>query len=201
MADALSLDMRRLGLRMGSELSGRDGAAGEALEYAGLRGRLALLCGGARLSAATRLLLEAQAADEACAWVVRRGFEPYLPDWRDAGVALESVVVVRLEQGQQAARAAELLLRGGGLGLVVLDVDDAPPRAALRRLAQHAERQDCVAALLCERSELDSAVSVAVRADLDEGGRERLHIEALRDRRQPGGWQVEERVDAVPGCP
>ena len=193
--------MRRLGLRMGSELPGRDGAAGEALEYAGLRGRLALLCGGARLSAATRLLLEAQAADEACAWVVRRGFEPYLPDWRDAGVALDSVIVVRLEQGASAARAAELLLRGGGLGLVVLDVDDAPPRAALRRLAQHAERQDCVAALLCERSELDSSVSVAVRADIDGGGRERLHIEAIRDRRQPGGWHLEERVDAPPGSP
>ncbi len=57
---------------------------------------------------------------EPVAWIVAGGALPHPADLMAAGVSCEELAVIRVE-GEQAARAAEMLLGSGGFGLVVVD--------------------------------------------------------------------------------
>jgi recombination protein RecA len=97
-------------------------------------GRFVEISGGPRhacTTAAVTILREAQGLGETAAWIQYRDGTLYPPDLADSGIELPALVVVRIPEGGGAAaacRAAELLLRSGGLGLVVLDLRGRAPR-------------------------------------------------------------------------
>lgn len=110
---------------------------------------------GARTSVAVASVLEAQREGESVAWIESRdqagGIFP--PDLAEAGVDLEALAIVHVPARADALyRAAELLLRSGAFGLVIIDTmavkvsrGAAAGRRALSRLhAQAREHQSSV---------------------------------------------------------
>jgi recombination protein RecA len=96
------------------------------------RGALTEICGPAG-SGRTSVLMAAMAArmeaGEACALVdARDAFDPHAA--AEAGVRLEQLLWVRCRNVDQALRAADLLIQGGGFGLIALDLGDTPARVA-----------------------------------------------------------------------
>jgi hypothetical protein len=90
-------------------------------------GRLVELCGEAQTSTAVAILAHAQREGETAAWIQPARGELYPPDLAAAGVDVEALVVIHVpETGAMSGaagqcRAAELLLRSGGFGLLVID--------------------------------------------------------------------------------
>ncbi len=128
-----------------------------AWSWAELSGRLCELGPGrepAVLSAAAALVRDAQRRGEPAAWVTVGADLVYPPDLAAGGIDLARLPVVRAADCATAGRAADLLLRSGAYGLVVLDLMAGGPRATLAaplqsRLSQLARRHD--AAVLCLR--------------------------------------------------
>src|SRR5580700_2930323 len=94
------------------------------------RGALTEIC-GPPCSGRSSLLISALAArtaeGEACALVdARDSFDPYLAN--GAGVALKQLLWVRCQNADQALRATDLLIQGGGFGLVAVDLSDIAPK-------------------------------------------------------------------------
>jgi hypothetical protein len=103
-------------------------------------GRLVELCGEAQTSTAVSILAHAQREGETAAWIQPVHGELYPPDLAAAGVDVEALVVIHVPPAGTAkggecpkptgtamagaagqCRAAELLLRSGGFGLLVID--------------------------------------------------------------------------------
>ena len=94
------------------------------------RGGLTEICGPPCSGRAT-LLLSALASGtaqaEACALVDGRdSFDPHSAE--AAGVKLERLLWVRCRNIDQCLRATDLLLQGGGFGLIALDLSVLPPK-------------------------------------------------------------------------
>ena len=85
---------------------------------------------GPPCSGKTSLLISALAsrttASEVCALVdARDTFDPHSAE--AAGVKLEQLLWVRCRNVDQALRSTDLLIQGGGFGLIALDLGDTPP--------------------------------------------------------------------------
>lgn len=85
---------------------------------------------GPPCSGKTSLLISAlasrTAASEMCALVdARDAFDPHSAE--AAGVKLEQLLWVRCRNVDQALRSTDLLIQGGGFGLIALDLGDTPP--------------------------------------------------------------------------
>jgi recombination protein RecA len=96
--------------------------------------RIVELAGGPRASRTTlaaSLVVEAQMLNEPVAWIERRAGDLFPPDLAACGVDLSALIVVRVADDERSGpRAAELLLRSGAFGLVVIDyAHAATPRA------------------------------------------------------------------------
>jgi hypothetical protein len=95
------------------------------------RGGLTEICGppcSGRTSLLVSALAERTAQDEVCALVDGRDtFDPHSAE--AAGVALKQILWVRCRNIDQAFRATDLLIQGGGFGLIALDLSDNPPEA------------------------------------------------------------------------
>ncbi|NVB41226.1 hypothetical protein G6O69_25530 [Pseudenhygromyxa sp. WMMC2535] len=137
-------------LDLSPPLEPRREAQGRSLAELVEPGRLVELCGEARTSAAASILSQIQRSGETSAWVQPGPGSLYAPDLADAGVDIEALVVVhvppaspsRRGPGANASpqsgprgpagqcRAAELLLRSGAFGLVILDFAGAEPRGS-----------------------------------------------------------------------
>ena len=187
---------------------------GEALEpvpagrpawsRAELAGRLCELSAGqdgALLSAAIGLVVDAQQDGEPVAWVSATRAVFFPPDAAACGVDLAALVVVQAKDAPMAGRAADVLLRSGAFGLVVLDLGTsaAMPTPLQGRLVQLALKHD--AALLCltgkqpDEASLGSLVSLrgqAVRRRSRDGRRFTCRITALKDKRRGPGWTWQE---------
>ena len=90
-----------------------------------LTGRLAELSSwgtGASLTLAFELVLQAQHGGEPVAWITTSPSTFFPPDVAHGGVDLDALPVVRVPDGQAAARAADKLVRSGAFGLVILDL-------------------------------------------------------------------------------
>lgn len=106
-------------------------------------GQLLELSGRApgKLSAVVRLIVHAQAEQEPVAWITTRSAACfYPPDFERAGVDLSALCVVRLADEREGSanvsshgvlRAAEVLLRSGAFGLVVIDLMQGVPKGEL----------------------------------------------------------------------
>lgn len=118
----------------------------------------------ARFTTAVALVLAAQRASETVAWIQPEGGPLYPPDLHASGVDLDALVVVHVPKRQEtrhaALKAAEILLRSGAFGLVVVDLtagacnDGAAWQGRLSGLAR--QHQSCVVLLTHKGAHADS---------------------------------------------
>jgi recombination protein RecA len=148
----------------------------------------------ARLSAAVSAVLRAQRLGETTAWIEpaapAEGGTVYPPDLLDSGVDPAALPVVRVPAGAGSAapfRAAELLLRSGAFGLVVLDLRGGRGRVPAawpgRLLACAREHRARVLFLTAKGGGAESMGSLVA-----------LRMEPVRQRIRPGLFVVESRV-------
>ncbi len=195
-----------------------------------LFGRLSEVSSGpgtAALTLALRLVVEAQRLGEPVAWITDRASSFFPPDARATGVDLDALVCVfpprsrgrfprrrspQKDGGSLVLHAADLLVRSGGFGLVVLDLghDDLHrkidlPMAMQSRLAGLARRHQTAILCLTEKSRdersLGSLVSLRVEAVRAEkvGDRFRYEVRIIKDKHSgsghsDGGWRPEDLV-------
>lgn len=152
---------------------------------------------GAPLTLVFRMVLAAQRHKEPVVWIGRKDSCFYPPDAAEAGVDLAALPVVWAPDPLGSARAADLLLRSGAFGLVIVDLGAGAhwPSHVQTRLAGLARQHE--AALICltekesDRPSIGSLVSLrvqAVRGSREEG---RFHCEArvIKDKRHGPGWR------------
>jgi recombination protein RecA len=180
-------------------------AIGPAWSLRQLAGRIVELSGqgaSSRLTAAFGLVLEAQRQKEPAAWVTLGASAFFPPDAAAGGVDLASLAVIRVQTAREAARAADQLVRSGGFGLVVLDLDaarrpNAVPPPLLNRLLGLAQKHDTAVLVLTEKvasaPSLSSLVSLRAEAERTlRNGVWEIHIGVLKDKRRgPGETRVE----------
>jgi hypothetical protein len=98
------------------------------------RGGLTEMVGPAssgRTGLALAMLAARTAQEEVCAWVdAQDAFDPFSA--QAAGAELERLLWVRCHNIEQTLRAADLLIHGGGFGMVILDLSDVAPRTMRR---------------------------------------------------------------------
>ena len=84
-----------------------------------------------RTSLLLKLLAQMTGREEACALVDSTdAFDPHSA--RAAGVELERLLWARCSNLEQTLKTTDLLLAGGGFGLVAVDLGDVPPRQVRR---------------------------------------------------------------------
>ena len=156
---------------------------------------------GAPLTLTFRLVLDAQRRGEPVAWIGRKDAPFYPPDVADTGVDLSALAVVWTGNAVTAAKAADLLVRSGAFGLVVLDLGGEArlPMHATSRLAMLARQHD--AAIVCltdkdaARPSLGPLVSLRAHTALrtrGEGGCFRCEVVALKDKCYGTTWNSAE---------
>ncbi|MCA9582268.1 MAG: hypothetical protein KC416_10775 [Myxococcales bacterium] len=140
-----------------------------------------------RTSAAVSLLIRAQSEGETVAWIEPVGGGLFPPDLAEAGVELSSLVVVRVPMDSlKLARAAELLLRSGAFGCVVLDLSEGAPRrdAWQSRLAGLARKHGASLVVLSPGEDQRASLGAMVS----------LRCIAERRRRAPGLFSLSPRI-------
>jgi hypothetical protein len=136
---------------------------------------------GAASSGRTSLLLsvlaEATGREESCALVdAEDGFDPVRAA---AGVRLNRLLWVRCaHNAEHALKAADLLIQGGGFGLVAMDLGDTPPATARRisltswfRLRRAVENTPTVFVALARESNAGTCASLTLECRADAGVR------------------------------
>jgi hypothetical protein len=106
---------------------------------------------------------------EACALVdMQDAFDPNVA--QTAGVHLEQVLWVRCRSLEQALRSTDLLLHGGGFGLIALDLADAPARVVRQvplnvwfRLRRAVESTPTILLVLSQESNAKTCASLVLR--------------------------------------
>ena len=153
----------------------------------------------ASLTIAFGLVREAQKQGEPVGWVTSTGSFFYPPDAAHGGIDLAALVVIRVLHAGVIPTAGEKLLRSGGFGLVVLDLETAdipmPLQSRLTGLAQHHH-----AALVCltekesKTFSLGSLVSLRAHAERQRSSESRFacRLRVLKDKRRGPTWSHEE---------
>ncbi len=178
----------------------RQGAQTPQLNHPTLAGRLTELSGvgaTAALTLAFTVVREIQQRGEPVAWVLSGEQLFYPPDVQDSGVDCEAIVVVRVPHVSSIARAAELLVRSGAFGLVVLDLGTHAqvPIAMQARLLQAAQRHAMIVLCLTTTPpslpSLGSLVSLRLEARRQSmaEGQYRCEGIACKDKRGGPGWR------------
>jgi hypothetical protein len=128
--------------------------------------------GSGRTSLLISLLSALTKREESCALVDGRdSFDPC--GAQEAGVALGRLLLVRCNNIEQALRAADLLLHGGGFGLVALDLSDLPIASVRRvplnvwfRFRRMVENTPTVFMLLEQESCAKTCASLVLRLEM-----------------------------------
>ena len=153
----------------------------------------------ASLTLAFGLVREAQKQGEPVGWVTSTGSFFYPPDADHGGIDLAALVVIRVLHAGVIPTAGEKLLRSGGFGLIVLDLETAdipvPLQSRLTGLAQHHH-----AALVCLTEKESKTFSlgslVSLRAHVERqrssGNRFTCRLRVLKDKRRGPTWSHEE---------
>lgn len=178
--------------------------------YHQLRGRLVELSGlraNAALTAAFGVVAEVQRLGDPVAWVTRRQSLFYPPDVAASGVDLASLLIVRVPQVVDTAKASNRLLRSGAFGLIVLDLGAKAqlPVGVQGKLLGLAQHHDC--GLLClteKRADADSLSSmVSLRAEATYQRHPphqfQVTIRILKDKKRGPTWRHSEWVVAPDG--
>ncbi|RKZ15243.1 recombinase A [bacterium] len=195
--------------RLGNPASAEAPSAPPSWTRDELAGRLCELAAGpdtAALTAAFALVLDAQVTGSPVAWVTARAaiFNP--PDVAASGVDLASLVVVRTDSARRAGRAADVLLRSGAFGLVVLELGTSAvlPTPLQGRLVQLARKHDAAVLCLTQKTaaepSLGSLVSLRAQARRQRvPGGFRCELEIDKDKRRGPGWRWRERFRGPDG--
>ena len=160
------------------------------------------------LTAAVRLIAQAQARGEPAAWIAAGSPLFFPPDAAANGIDLDGVVLIRLADGRSAAMAADQLVRCGAFGLVVVDfttLTPSIPDGILGRLAGLARSNAALVLFLraADRSPLGSMVSLRARARSrsDAEGGYHLEISVEKDKKRGQSWSWMEVGHGPPGLP
>lgn len=144
--------------------------------------------GAAATTAAAQIALAAQREGDPVAWIQPEGGALYPPDLAAVGVDLAGLLVIHVPADRGRAglpKAAELLLRSGAFGAVIIDMHGCrPPRggAWLGRLGSLAREHDC------------RCVFLATRASGSLGPLISLRLRAARRRTRPGRFVIDTEV-------
>ena len=196
-----------------------DAKAGLGFDLKSLRGRLVEVSSSrpsAGLSIICTLLLNAQKHSAPVAWISVTRDSCYPPDLAANGVDLSVLPVVWVPDAPGAIRAADWLLQTGAFSLLVIDLYGNPhsptslqfPRvrqAHLAKLAHLTHSHGCTVCFLTVKSEaaqsLGSMISLFVRVcrSRDAGGRFRLELQVVKDKRRAPVWKHVEQIDGPPG--
>lgn len=141
------------------------------------RGSLTEICGpqcSGKTSFLISTLASRTAAPEVCALVdARDAFDPRSAE--TAGVRLNQLVWVRCRNADQALRATDLLIQGGGFGLIALDLSDTPPHLVRSvplpvwfRFRRAVEYTPTILLLLDQESNAKSCASLVLRLRTEE---------------------------------
>ena len=146
-----AVDLRKLGSHL-KRAAAQSPATKPLWSRSQLAGRLCELSsipGAALLTAAFRLVLDAQLEGEPTAWIAAAPDTFFAPDAAENGVDLSALVLIRVPDARAAARAADRILRSGAFGLIVMDLNSNPtiPVPLQVRLVRQARVHDT--ALLC----------------------------------------------------
>jgi recombination protein RecA len=139
------------------------------------RGAITEICGGpssGRTSLALSVLSAMCRRDEVCALV--DGTDAFDPEsGAAAGIDLRRLLWVRCRNIDQVLRSADLLLQGGGFGVVALDLSDLPqkalhgvPLATWFRFQRTIENTPTILLLIGRESAAKSAAAVVLRSHL-----------------------------------
>ncbi len=162
---------------------------------------------GPSCSGRTSLLLSALRArtsqEEACALIDGGdAFDPHSAE--AAGVELRKLLWVRCRNVEQTLRATDLLLQGGGFGLIAVDLSDIAPRLVRHvpldswfRFRRAVEDTPTILMLLEQESNAKSCASLGLRLESGAVGWSRMPMEGVTERvdfsRLPWGWLLEGR--------
>jgi hypothetical protein len=155
----------------------------------------------ARTTTAIGLLREAQAEGETTAWIQLAGGTLYPPDLEQSGIDLEALVVLHIPREPSSrtrapgasrgphglCRAAEMLLRSGAFGLVIVDLTEGIPagsEAWQGRLLALARRHASRIVLLTDKLPHADSLGTLVA----------LRIEPHRSREAPGRFAIDHRI-------
>jgi recombination protein RecA len=167
---------------------------------------------GPSCSGRTSLLLSALSArtaqEEACALIDGGdAFDPHSAE--SAGVELRKLLWVRCRNVEQTLRATDLLLQGGGFGLIAVDLSDIAPRLVRHvpldswfRFRRAVEDTPTVLVLLEQESNAKSCASLGLRLEAGAAEWSRMPVEsaagpgraaggAVNYSRLPWGWLLE----------
>ena len=154
----------------------------------------------ARLTLAARLIADAQQQGNLVAWSIRNGESFFPPDMKAAGVDLEALTVIRLNDYRSTFRANEYLLKSGAFGLVVMDIGSKPfiPQNIQVRLAVSARRHNTTLLCLTEKGlrtpslgALFAVHGYVVRKTIGED-RFSCELRILKDKRRGPAWNYVE---------
>lgn len=150
-----------------------------------------------------RLILDAQSRSEPVAWISATDDTFYPPDFHTNGVVLSALPVVTTRDVQQAARAAEHIIRSGAFGLVVLHISDGRlSNAGLGRLASLVDHYDAALVLVTSgRQTLGSLISLRITSTVEPlgGGKFRCRLLVTKDKRNGPRGVYQEECDGQPG--
>ena len=163
---------------------------------------------GPSCSGRTSLLLSALSArtaqEESCALIDGGdAFDPHSAE--AAGVELRKLLWVRCRNVEQTLRATDLLLQGGGFGLIAVDLTDIAPRLVRHvpldswfRFRRAVEDTPTVLVLLEQESNAKSCASLGLRLEAGAAGWSRMPVEGAAGdaedySRLPWGWLLEGR--------
>ncbi|RMF16718.1 MAG: recombinase A [Candidatus Dadabacteria bacterium] len=127
-------------------------SAAEVASWTHLQGRLVELTsatGRGQLTAAAFIVLQAQLRGEPVCWISTTRDTWFAPDLAEWGIDLAALPTLFVDDGTAAGRAADLAVRDGGFGLVVLDLTAGGylAQARLQRLSRQARQHQAV--VLC----------------------------------------------------
>ncbi len=168
-----------------------------------LAGRLAELSswgGGACLTLAFELVLQAQLEGQATAWITVGCSTFFPPDAARCGIDLEAMPVVRVPDARAAARAADKLVRSGAFGLVIADLgsDSRIPLPLQSRLLGLVGKHDAAVVFLTEKKSdapsIGSLVSFHAEAVRHRTAENHFacEVRVVKDKRQGPGWSHRE---------
>jgi hypothetical protein len=129
------------------------------------------LAGAGKTSLLTAALAARTQAAEVCALVdARDAFDPETTE--AAGVRLERLLWVRCREITQVMRATDLLLQGGGFGMVAVDLSDVAPRLVRRlplnvwfRWRRAVENTPTILVVLGQESNAKTCASLVLRME------------------------------------
>jgi len=140
-------------------------------------------------------------------WIQRVGGLLYPPDLAAAGVDVAALAVALMPDSPALLRAADVLLRSGGFGLCIVDLESAalhPTDGQLGRLLGLCQKHGAAVVFLTSSEDaptLGSLVSLRleVRREVRGSGQFSVQVHVVKDKRRGPGRSIAEEWDAPAG--